>query len=227
VPESLDAVKRLAGGLTLLVAVLVTIYVASEVVRTLRTLTVVERERDTWQRPDDILRQLALTPGETVVDLGAGAGYFALKVAPQVAPNGQVLAVDVRRLSLAFLWIRARQGGHSNLRVIHSRVDDPMLPPGPIDAVLLANTYHELTSPATILKPVFAAMRPGARLVVVDRAPREPTDERPAAGHHEIAAAEAEAQFNQQGFHTIVRDDRFIDRPTDEGLWWLMVFRKP
>jgi ubiquinone/menaquinone biosynthesis C-methylase UbiE len=125
-----------------------------------------------------------------VVDLGSGAGYFALKMAPRVAPNGRVLAVDLRRESLAFLWIRARLDGYSNLHVIHSRVDDPMLPPGPIDAVLIANTYHELTTPDPILKSLFASMRSGARLVVVDREPRE--------GHDAGASADLDRRRQHQ-----------------------------
>ncbi len=160
------------GILTLVVIVVPAVFVLEEVVRTLGTLDRVERERDSWQRPDEILRQLDLHPGMTVVDLGSGAGYFSLKIAPRVAPNGRVLAVDLRRQSLAFLWIRAVLGGHWNLHVIRGRVDDPKLPPTPVDAVLIANTYHELTAPEQILKALYTSMRPGGRLVVVDRAPR-------------------------------------------------------
>ena len=61
-------------------------------IATLGALTVIERERDSWQRPDDVLAPLALAPGRTVVDLGSGAGYFALKMAPRVGPRGRVLA---------------------------------------------------------------------------------------------------------------------------------------
>ena len=82
-------------------------FVAQQFIATLGALTVIERERDSWQRPDDVLAPLALAPGRTVVDLGSGAGYFALKMAPRVGPRGRVLAVDLRRLSLAFLWVRA------------------------------------------------------------------------------------------------------------------------
>ena len=193
-----------------------------------RTLTVVERERDTWQRPDEILEQLDLRPGQTVVDLGSGAGYFALKIAPRVAPAGRVLAVDVRRQSLAFLWIRARQGGHANLTVIGGDADNPQLPAGPIDAVLIANTYHELTAPDPVLKVLFASMRSGARLVVVDRGPRAGTEARSeATAHHELTAAAATDEIMRHGFQLVGSDERFIDRPVDGDIWWLTVFRKP
>ena len=148
-PTSVSDVRKkpIVIILAILLVVVPVMLVGDQAVRTLRTLTIVERERDTWQRPDDILRALNLSPGMTVVDLGSGAGYFSLKIAPRVAPAGRVLAVDLRRESLAFLWIRAVLGGHANLHVIRNQVDDPKLPPGPIDAVLIANTYHELTAP--------------------------------------------------------------------------------
>jgi predicted methyltransferase len=204
------------------------VFVVDQAVRTLGTLTTVERERDTWQRPDEIVRQLDLRAGETVVDLGSGAGYFALKIAPRVAPTGRVVAIDLRRQSLAFLWIRALLGWHWNLHVIRGQVDDPKLPPGPIDAVLIANTYHELTAPEPLLKALFTSMRSGGRLVVVDRGPRDGAESRTATvGHHDMSAALAERDITRQGFQAVIRDERFIDRPTDHDLWWLIVFRKP
>ena len=200
-------------------------FVIEEAVRTLFALDRIERERDTWQRPDDVIRALRLRPGDTVVDLGSGAGYFTLKISRNVAPGGRVLAVDLRRQSLAFLWIRCRLHRQSNIRIIHGRVDDPRLPPGPMDAVLIANTYHELADPPAILRALVASMRHDARLVVVDRGPRgnEPGD----AGHHEIPPGLAERQINQAGFLTDSRTDRFIDRAADQDLWWLITFRRP
>lgn len=69
-----------------------------------------------------MLRALDRRPEATIVDLGSGAGYFALKIAPRVAPGGTVFAVDLRRESLAFLWVRARLAGLSNLHVPRLRI---------------------------------------------------------------------------------------------------------
>ena len=86
-------------------------YVVWQAVLTLRALDQIEAERDTWQRPDAVVAALDLHPGQTVVDFGSGAGYFALKLAPVVGPDGAVLATDVRRESLTFLWMRAHLKG--------------------------------------------------------------------------------------------------------------------
>jgi SAM-dependent methyltransferase len=208
----------------LIVAVLIAAFVAEEAVRTLRILEVVERERDAWQRPDDVVAALDLRPGQTIVDLGAGAGYFALKMAPKVSPGGQVLAVDLRRQSLAFLWMRARWRGLWHVRTIAGRVDDPRLPDGAIDAVLIANTYHELAAPEAILGRLSAALRPGGRLVILDRRPRVDNP----GGLHEHGARPETAleEVGPFGFRLVVRHDSFIDQPADDDVWWLMVFEK-
>jgi len=104
--------RPVAIAVVLVVAVPVA-FVVEEAGRTLVALGDVERERDTWQRADAVLRELDLRPGATVVDFGSGAGYFALKMAPRVAPGGRVFAVDLRRESLTFLWIRAQAGPRS------------------------------------------------------------------------------------------------------------------
>ena len=210
---------------TLLVAAPI-LFVADQAARTLRTLEIVERERDTWQRPDEVISRLNVVPGSTVVDLGAGAGYFALKLAPRVAPDGRVLAVDLRRQSLAFLWLRAALRRQSRVRVVHGEAADPGLPPGPVDAVLIANTFFELSAPASMLDTLFRTMRPGAMLVIVDHQQRAGS-RGPDHGHHDVPAADAERQITSHGFRSVLRDERFIDRAIDDHMWWLLTFRRP
>ncbi len=223
-PKSLTKARIIV----LAMAVAVLLFVVQQAVATLKILTAVERERDRWQRPQEILQQLDVHPGNVVVDLGSGAGYFTLKLAPMVGPNGRVLAVDLRRESLAFLWIRARRESYWNIRIIHGEVDNPDLPAGAVDAVLIANTYHELAQPEPILRALRASMRPGARIVVVDRAPVDSGQSREeAAGHHEIPASAAASDIKRQGFEEVSREERFIDRSPDGEAWWLVVFRKP
>ena len=221
--------RRIALLLVSVFFVAPTFYVGYSAVQTLRMLTEVERERDTWQQPSDILRGLNLTAGGVVLDLGCGAGYFALKLSPIVGPDGAVLAEDIRRESLAFLYMRRFTRGAYNVRIVEGDTDDPRLPPVPIDAALIANTYHELQAPRAILTVVHRAMRSGGRLVVVDRGPRsEPhglIDD--TAARHERRPGVAADEIQEAGFVIVSRDDRFINRAGDDDLWWLIVARKP
>jgi predicted methyltransferase len=205
------------------------LFVGCQGARTLRILTLVERERDLWQRPADILRALDLGQGSVVVDLGCGSGYFALKLSPMVGRQGVVLAEDVRFEPLAFLWIRALMQHAHNVRAIHGGSLDPRLPPTVVDAVLIANTYHELSQPQPVIDAVFHAMRSGGRLVVVDRGPRaDGAMPRAAlAGRHELSPEVVDGEIREAGFETVSRQGRFIDRPGDDHVWWLIVARKP
>ena len=197
---------------------------------TLQQLNAIESERDQWQRPSDVLRALDLREGNTVADLGSGSGYFTLKLAPAVGKQGQVLAVDLRKLSLFFLWTRALLRGQHAVHVILGDEDNPRLPAGSVDAVLICNTYHEFSHPEVILKRVNQSLRAGGRVVVVDRAPRPVVAQNAAENGHEVSLSVVESQLQQTGFEIISHDDHFIDRPIDpqvDDLWWLVIARKP
>ncbi len=158
-PDDLRWRYRLRIALFLLFAALA-LFASSTVWRTavtLRHLEVVEAERDRWQQPEQVVRALDLRPERTVVDLGCGAGYFALKLSPAVGQTGRVVAVDVRTLPLQVLRWRALLGGRHNLQIERGEADDPHLAPGSADAVLIANTWHELRDRPRILAP-----RPGS-----------------------------------------------------------------
>src|SRR5262245_18386462 len=186
---------------------------AYEGFRTLRQLDVIEAERDRWQRPSDILQALDLMPGNVAVDFGSGAGYFALKMSSAVGPSGKVLAVDIRKLSLSFLWVRTLRKHQRNIDIVLGERENPHLLPGSADAVLILNTYHELANPAPILHQIFQSLVPGGRLVIVDPMETE---------HGKFLPAPAEDQLRHQGFHIVSRDDRFIEQ-LPGAPWWLIV----
>ncbi len=192
--------------------------IAYQGVRTLQRLTVVEADRDQWQRPADIIRPLNLKDGSTVVDFGSGAGYFTLKLSDAVGSKGEVLAVDLRRLSLLFLRVRSLLQGKHNIRIVVGDPDDPHLPAAAADSVLIANTYHELSSPQSIVRQISRSLRPGGRLVVVDR--------EVAAEEHQVSPGTVEADLRDEGFEIISRNDSFI-KPPREDTWWLIVAAKP
>jgi ubiquinone/menaquinone biosynthesis C-methylase UbiE len=220
--------RRLALFLLSAIFIFVTMYVLYSGINTLERLEVVESERDQWQRPADILHALDVRDGNVVVDLGSGAGYFALKLSPVVGSRGEVLAVDIRKLSLFFLWVRAVLRSPHNVHVIVGDEDDPHLPTEAVDRVLIANTYHEFRDPRVMLDFTFRSLRSGGRLVVVDRGPRVVDGElgESASHGHEVPVYVVEEELRRRGFEIVNREDRFIDRP-DDDLWWLLVARKP
>jgi ubiquinone/menaquinone biosynthesis C-methylase UbiE len=219
---------RIALFLLSVVVVVALLSTTYEAVQALIRLDAVERERDQWQRPSDILQPLNSKTGSIVVDLGCGSGYFALKLSPMVGSQGQILAVDIRRLSLLFLWARAILRHGHNISIIHAQRDDPHLPTGAVDAVLVANTYHELTHSEAILNAIFHSLRPVGRLVVVDRGPEGGHEEARdvEVQHHELPLDLAEKEIRQSGFEIISQQGRFIERPGNER-WWLIVGRRP
>ena len=198
-------------------------------IQTLNALEQIERERDHWQRPSDVIQALNLDEGSVVVDFGSGVGYFALKLSPVVGKRGRVVAEDVRPESLIFLRIRAFLRGQHNVKTIRGETDNPRLPAGFADAVLIANTYHELTEPKPILRHLAESLKPGGRLVIVDRSSRAgPVESREAeAEHHELRLDLVETEVRNAGFEIIGRQDRFIDRPADNETWWVLITRKP
>jgi len=163
-----------------------------------------------------------LREGNTAVDLGSGAGYFALKLAAAVGKRGQVLAVDLRRLSLFFLWTRALLRGQHNVHVIVGEEDNPRLPIAAVDAVLICNTYHEFSNPKRMLDQTSRSLRPGGRLVVVDRTPHATEAEHT----HEMRLTVVVDELRRTGLEIVSQDDHFIDRPGGD-LWWLVIARKP
>ena len=216
---------------------IVVLFVGYQGIQTLRLLDVIERDRDRWQQAGEVIEALNLKDGSVVADVGSGAGYFTLKLAPIVGEKGRVLAEDILKEPLAFLWIRAFLHHHSNVHVIHGDPDNPHLAEGQVDAVLVANSYHEFVHPRAVLNRVFQALHSGGRLVIIDRGPL-PGDEESRefeARRHELAPSEVETELRETGFKLISRHDRFIDLPAlerpgdrpDDHPWWLIVAHKP
>ena len=131
---------RILGFVIAAAASTALLYVGQEFLATLQRLDIVERERDEWQRPAEILRALDLHDGSVVADLGCGSGYFTLKLSPSVRSRGRVLALDIRNLPLVFLRARAWRRGIDNVHATHVRPDNPGLRADGVDAVLVLNT---------------------------------------------------------------------------------------
>jgi SAM-dependent methyltransferase len=125
--------------------------------------------RDERLQVNRVMDILGITPGKTVADIGAGSGWFTVRAARRVGEGGVVYAVDINPESIRYVDERARKQKLRNVKTILGKPDDPLLPAGGVDAVLLLKTYHEVAEPVALLRNLRAALRPGARVGIIDR----------------------------------------------------------
>ena len=112
---------------------------------------------------------LDISTGSRVADIGAGSGWFTVRSARRVGADGVVYAVEINRAYVRHIRQRAADEKLPQIRTILGKRDDPLLPKRGVDAVLLLKTYHELSKPVALLRRVREAMRPNARLGIIDR----------------------------------------------------------
>jgi ubiquinone/menaquinone biosynthesis C-methylase UbiE len=127
-----------------------------------------EGGRDGWQQPERVVRALGIRPGDRVADLGSGSGYFTLRLARAVGPEGRVYAVDVDPEMNEYLKQRVAQEGLANVEVILGRFEDPLLPDGGVDLVLVVDTYHHLEDRPAYFRNLQRDLAPGGRVAVID-----------------------------------------------------------
>lgn len=124
--------------------------------------------RDAWQKPAELVAALGLRPGATVADLGAGTGYLARHLSSAVGPRGSVLAADTEPALVEHLRRRAEEEGLANLVPILASADNPRLPAGSADVVLIVDTYHHLDDRIAYARRLAAALAAGGRVAIVD-----------------------------------------------------------
>jgi predicted methyltransferase len=125
-------------------------------------------DRDNWQHPDEVMDKLGIADGSVVADIGAGAGWFTIRVARRVGPNGIVYAEDVQQEMLTALTRRATAEQLQNVQPILGKPSDPQLPPGSVNAILLVNSYHEIDDRVTLLRNLAKALKPSGRIGIID-----------------------------------------------------------
>ena len=124
-------------------------------------------DRETWQKPDAIMDALGIYDGSSVADLGAGGGWFTVRLARRVGPTGRVYAQDVQKPMIESMERRFRREGLRNVTTVLGTEEDPKLPV-PVDAVLIVGVYGEVARPVEFLRNVRKSLRPAGRLGVVD-----------------------------------------------------------
>jgi SAM-dependent methyltransferase len=125
-------------------------------------------DRDAWQKPDLIMDALSIGEGSVVADLGAGGGWFTVRLARRVGPNGIVFAQDLQPQMLEAIKRRVDREGFRNVDYVQGSIDDPRLPPKRLDAVLIVDTYHEVANPIAMLRNVSASLNATGRIGIVE-----------------------------------------------------------
>jgi ubiquinone/menaquinone biosynthesis C-methylase UbiE len=133
-------------------------------------------DRDDWSKPDVIMDALAIADGAVVADLGAGGGWFSIRLARRVGPNGIVYAQDIQPQMIEAINRRVQQEGLSNVRTVLGTPEEPRLPGG-LDAVLIVDAYREMDDPArpeairSLLRDIARSLKPQGRIGIVDFLP--------------------------------------------------------
>ena len=127
-----------------------------------------ETERDDAGEPQQVVRLLGIKSGMTVADIGAGSGYYVVRLAPIVGPNGRIIAEDVMPEYLQGLRRRVRDLGLQNVIVTAGEAHDPRLPAQSLDLAILVHMYHEIAQPYALLYNLVPALKPEARVGIVD-----------------------------------------------------------
>ena len=125
--------------------------------------------RDERLQIDRVMEILGVAPGKVVADIGAGSGWFTVRVAKRVRETGSVYAVDINPDAIRYINQRIQKEDLHNVKTILSKPDDPLLPANEIDSVLLLKTYHEVEKPVTLLRNLRPSLRTGAKVGVIDR----------------------------------------------------------
>jgi len=123
--------------------------------------------RDAWQKPDVVLGAMQLQPNLVVADVGAGTGYFTVRLARAVTA-GRVVATDIEPDMIRYLKERAQREHLGNIDAVLAGTDDPHLAPASVDRILVVDVWHHLADPVGYAKGLAAALRPGGSIAIVD-----------------------------------------------------------
>jgi cyclopropane fatty-acyl-phospholipid synthase-like methyltransferase len=160
--------------------------------------------RDAWQKPDRVVTALDLRGDEQVADIGAGTGYFAMRLARAV-PSGKVFAADLEEGMVRYLGARAEREHLTNVVPVQATADDARLP-GLANLVLVVDTYHHIEARVPYFAKLRARMTPGARLAIVDFRLESPMGPPP---EFRLGEAAVTAELEAAGFR-FVRAHAFL-----------------
>ena len=155
-------------------------------------------ERESEEAPEKALDALGLEKGMVVADVGAGTGYFSLRMARRVGPEGRVYANDVQPEMLEKLRANAAKAKLSNVETVLGSEADPKLPLKTLDLVILVDVYHEFSQPQEMLQHIRASLKPNGRLVLLEYRKEDPAV--PIRPEHKMSVAEVKTEVEAEGY---------------------------
>lgn len=162
-------------------------------------------EREAEEAPSQAIAALKIAPGSVVADVGAGSGYYTVRLSEVVGPGGRVVATDLQPGMLDLIRAKVVRLGLANVTLVQGRPDDPVLPAATFDLIVMVDVYHELASPQIFVRKLREALKPGGRLVLIEfrlEDPRVPIRE-----VHKMSVAQVREELGADGFQI----DRVID----------------
>ena len=158
-------------------------------------------ERDDEENVTDAYRQLNLTAGMTVCDMGCGNGFWTLPMAQDVGPEGKVLAVDIQAEMLDKLRARAGKQNLDNIEPVLGTVDDPNLPVGKVDLLLMVDVYHEFSHPESMLWGIRRSLTPEGVVALLEYRQEDP--EVPIKPLHKMSKQQIMKEYRRNGFKLV------------------------
>lgn len=174
-------------------------------------------EREAEEAPSKAIAALGLQPGAVVADVGAGSGYYTVRLAKVVGPTGRVVATDLQPGMLDILRGKVARERLTNVQLVQGRSDDPVLPPNTFDLILMVDVYHELAEPQLFVRKLREALKADGRLVLIEFRREDPRV--PIREEHKMSVEQVRQELGADGFR--------IDRVIDVLPWQHLIVLRP
>jgi predicted methyltransferase len=195
-----------------------------------------DANREQYQNAAGLLAALQVSRGDWVADVGAGAGYYSMRLAEIVGPEGKVFAEDISDSAMRWLNARVKVFDLSNVEIVKGTADDPRLPADRLETVLIVDSYHHFTNYQAMLEKILHALKPGGRLIIADYSFAEHRAQ-PRADQlklHEIDPELVRKEVGTAGFEVVKFEDPFVKwrpgvgntRASATDIWLMTAIRR-